>query len=74
MRGTVAKRLRREIFGDYSIRNREYATKSRREKFTQFVSNGLKNIFVSASRGIGTDRLKGLRADYKRAKKQYRNH
>ncbi|MGD9157185.1 MAG: hypothetical protein PVG39_02140 [Desulfobacteraceae bacterium] len=72
MRGTVAKRLRRNIFGDHSIRTREYKTKSVIEKFASFIMVGIRNIPVMMSRGRGTDRLKGLRADYQLAKKQYK--
>ena len=69
MRGTVAKRIRRRIYGDMSIRKREYRqTKEHKVNFHSFI-NGVKTLMASAF--LWTQEADPLRRAYQRAKKDY---
>ena len=61
MRQTVAKRLRREVYGeDFSHRERKWS-------FAEGVKNIKGKLF-----GFGTHKDTGRRAEYQRLKKQYK--
>lgn len=74
MRGTVAKRIRREVYGESSLRaSRRYAVGRDEKLVNQYVGkdvsgtdeNGFKEVVSKVDTGI---RNLGLRAAYQRAK------
>jgi len=73
MRGTVAKRIRREVYGDKSTRVRRYMVGRDEKLVSKYVgkdvpgadANGFKGVDVNVDTGI---RNLGLRAAYQRAK------
>lgn len=75
MRGTVAKRIRREVYGESSLRaSRRYAVGRDEKLVSKYVgkdvpgadANGFKGVDVNVDTGV---RNLGLRAAYQRAKK-----
>ena len=67
MRGTVAKRIRRGVYGDLSHRQRQYNYASDR-MMKQVVGEMVRMVRTVG----GTVRNTGLRAQYRQAKKEYR--
>ena len=59
MRGTVAKRLRREVYGDLSLRNREHF------RCVREISRGQRNL-------VGCCVADERRRDYQALKRAYR--
>jgi len=65
MRGTVAKRIRRMVYGDFSTRNPGYRFEAYDKLMALFVRKQRKNK-------PGTIASIGLRREYREAKKVYR--
>lgn len=81
MRGTVAKRIRREVFGDHSHRGTQYEgtgkkfryVGKRRKGFFGRAMDKVKELLDTHNVAMtGTVRCVGLRRVYKKAKKAYK--
>ena len=64
MRGTVAKRIRREVYGDFAAQDKGYRLK---------VHQKLMDLFIEGKRGKRpiTVVTSGLRQRYQRRKREY---
>ena len=71
MRGTVARRIRKEVYGDFSTREREYRVKWYTKIISVFKDSAKKEKEKKEIK-TGTIRAFGRRRTYQDAKKFYK--
>ena len=79
MRGTVAKKIRKMIYGDISLRKpRTYANTGEKKNYHTFIKKMSKYVAKPIKRYFsiftGTAKNTGERARYQAAKKEYKRH